>query len=53
MPAFWPEYPKSYYPPLGADAEKQIRAVRDHLMTFKGGPAPERPPSVQFAAATN
>jgi mono/diheme cytochrome c family protein len=41
MPAFWPDYPKSFYPQLGGDAEAQIRAIRDHLMTFKGGPSPK------------
>jgi mono/diheme cytochrome c family protein len=40
MPAFWPEAPKSYYPHLGGDAEAQIRAIRDHLLTFRGGPSP-------------
>ena len=41
MPAFWSDYPKSFYPQLGGDAEAQIRAIRDHLMTFKGGPSPK------------
>ena len=41
MPAFWPDFPKSYYPQLGGDAEAQIRAIRDHLLTFKGGPSPK------------
>jgi mono/diheme cytochrome c family protein len=41
MPAFWPDYPKSFYPQLGGDAETQIRAIRDHLMTFRGGPSPK------------
>jgi mono/diheme cytochrome c family protein len=40
MPAFWPDYPKSFYPHLGNDAEAQIRVIRDHLMTFRGGPSP-------------
>ena len=40
MPAFWPDYPKSPYPQLGGDAEAQIRAIRDHLLTFRGGPQP-------------
>jgi mono/diheme cytochrome c family protein len=40
MPAFWPDYPKSFYPQLGGDAEAQIRAIRDHLLTFRGGPSP-------------
>lgn len=41
MPAFWPDYPKSFYQQLNGDAEAQIRAIRDHLMTFKGGPSPK------------
>lgn len=41
MPAFWPDYPKSYYPHMNGDAEAQIRAIRDHLMTFRGGPSPK------------
>jgi mono/diheme cytochrome c family protein len=41
MPAFWPDYPKSFYPHLNGDAEAQIRAIRDHLMTFRGGPSPK------------
>ncbi len=30
-------------PALGEDAETQIRAIRDHLMTLRGGPSPKRP----------
>jgi mono/diheme cytochrome c family protein len=41
MPAFWPDYPKSFYPQLSGGAEAQILAIRDHLMTFKGGPSPK------------
>ncbi len=41
MPAFWPDYPKSSFPQFDGDAETQIRAIRDHLMTFKGGPNPK------------
>ncbi|HEV3061827.1 MAG TPA: c-type cytochrome [Vicinamibacterales bacterium] len=41
MPAFWPDYPKSFYPQLGGDAEAQILAIRDHLLTFRGGPSPK------------
>jgi hypothetical protein len=41
MPAFWPDYPKSFYPHLNGSAEAQIRAIRDHLMTFRGGPSPK------------
>src|SRR5437867_450418 len=41
MPAYWPDYPKSFYPPLGGNAEAQIRAIRDHVLTFRGGPSPK------------
>jgi mono/diheme cytochrome c family protein len=41
MPAFWPDYPKSFYPQMNGDAETQIRAIRDHLLTFRGGPSPK------------
>jgi mono/diheme cytochrome c family protein len=41
MPAFWPDYPKSFYPQLGGDAEAQITTIRDYLMTFRGGPSPK------------
>jgi cytochrome c2 len=41
MPVFWPDYPKSFYPELGGSAEAQIRAIRDHLLTFRGGPSPK------------
>ena len=40
MPAFWPNYPKSDFPQLGNSAEAQIRAIRDHLLTLRGGPSP-------------
>jgi mono/diheme cytochrome c family protein/predicted nucleic acid-binding Zn-ribbon protein len=52
MPAFWPEYPKSFYPQFGGDAAAQIRAIRDHLLTFRGGPSPKRPDS-SGVATTN
>jgi mono/diheme cytochrome c family protein len=42
MPAFWPDYPKSQYPQMGADAETQIRAIRNHVMSLRGGPSPRR-----------
>jgi len=45
MPAYWPDYPKSFYPHLGGDAEAQIRAIRDHLLTFRGGPSPKAGPA--------
>jgi cytochrome c2 len=40
MPAYWPDYPKSFYPHFNGDAEAQIRAIRDYLLTFRGGPSP-------------
>src|SRR4029450_750554 len=40
MPAFWPDYPKSFYPHLGGSAEAQILAIRNHLLTLRGGPSP-------------
>jgi mono/diheme cytochrome c family protein len=43
MPVFWPEYPKSPYPQLGGDAAAQMRAIRDHLLTLRGGPMPPTP----------
>lgn len=53
MPQFWPTppYPKSSFPQLDADAEAQIRAIRDHLMTLRGGPSPRRPTGA--ATSTN
>jgi mono/diheme cytochrome c family protein len=41
MPAFWPDYPKSFYPHLNNNADAQIQAIRDHLLTFRGGPSPK------------
>jgi mono/diheme cytochrome c family protein len=49
MPAYWPDYPKSFYPHLGGDAEKQIQAIRDYLLTFRGGPSPKVPPGARNA----
>jgi cbb3-type cytochrome oxidase cytochrome c subunit len=40
MPAFWPDFPKSYYSQLGGNAEAQIHAIRDYIETFRGGPSP-------------
>ncbi len=44
MPSFWPQemQPKSPYPDMGGDANVQMRAIRDHLLTFRGGPSPKR-----------
>jgi hypothetical protein len=41
MPAFWPDYPKSFYAQMDGDADVQIRAIRDYLLTFRGGPSPK------------
>jgi len=41
MPMFWPEYPKSPFAHLGGNGEAQIRAIRDYLFTFRGGPSPK------------
>ncbi|MGE3955970.1 MAG: c-type cytochrome [Vicinamibacterales bacterium] len=35
MPTFWPDYPASFYEPLGKDGAKQVRAIRDHLLTLR------------------
>jgi mono/diheme cytochrome c family protein len=42
MPAFWADYPKSPFPQLNGDGEAQIRAIRDYILTFKGGPTPRK-----------
>jgi mono/diheme cytochrome c family protein len=52
MPAFWADYPKSLYTrqtpgfewlpaEFDGNAEAQIRVIRDHLLTFRGGPSPK------------
>jgi hypothetical protein len=51
MTQFWPDYPKSPYPQLDNNADLQIRAVRDYLMTLRGGPSPKRPANT--ATSTN
>jgi len=43
MPAFWPDYPKSFYPQFGGNAEAQILSIRDYILTFRGGPSPKVP----------
>jgi mono/diheme cytochrome c family protein len=53
MPQFWPNYPKSDFPQLGGSADAQIRAIRDHLMTFRGGPSPMRPQTAPLATTNN
>ncbi|MEO8257160.1 MAG: c-type cytochrome [Acidobacteriota bacterium] len=40
MPAFWPDFPKTAFPPADLDGAGQIRAIRDYLMTLRGGPTP-------------
>ncbi len=40
MPQFWPELPKSPYPQFGGSGEAQIKAIRDYLLTLRGGPTP-------------
>ena len=42
MPMFWTEYPGSLYPQLDGDGTAQIEAIRDYLLTFRGGPSPLR-----------
>lgn len=42
MPSFWPDYPQSFYPPFDRDGALQLRAIRDHLLTLRGGPSPSR-----------
>jgi mono/diheme cytochrome c family protein len=42
MPAFWPDYPKSAFPQMGGSAEAQVLAIRNHLLTLKGGPSPRK-----------
>jgi len=51
MPAYWPDYPTSFYPQLGGDAASQIRAIRDYLLTLRGGPSPRRGGASEVAAA--
>jgi mono/diheme cytochrome c family protein len=53
MPAFWPDFPKSFYPQMGGNADAQILAIRDHLLTFKGGPSPKTPAAAAKNANNN
>ena len=43
MPAFWPDYPEAFYTQFDRNADQQIRSIRDHLLTFSGGPRPVEP----------
>ena len=40
MPMFWTDYPASPYPQLDADGPSQLEAIRDYMLTFRGGPSP-------------
>jgi mono/diheme cytochrome c family protein len=44
MPGFWPPevYPKSSFPQLGGNADAQMLAIRNYILTFKGGPTPRK-----------
>jgi mono/diheme cytochrome c family protein len=42
MTQFWPDYPKSPYTQMDNNADMQIRAVRDYLMSLRGGPSPKK-----------
>ena len=43
MPAYWPDFPEAFYPQFDQDGEQQVRSIRDHLLTFSGGPRPVEP----------
>ena len=43
MPDFWPDYPESFFTQFDNNAEQQIRAIRDYMLTFRGGPKPDVP----------
>ena len=40
MPMLWTELPGSFYPQFDSDGDRQIEAIRDYLLTFRGGPSP-------------
>jgi len=42
MPMLWTELPQSFYPQFDQNGERQILAIRDYLLTFRGGPSPLR-----------
>ena len=42
MPMLWTELPGSFYPQFGQDGEQQMEAIRDYLLSFRGGPSPLR-----------
>jgi cbb3-type cytochrome oxidase cytochrome c subunit len=35
MPTFWPDYPSSFYPPLGKDGAAQVYAIREHVRALR------------------
>jgi cytochrome c2 len=52
MTQFWPDYPKSPYPDMGGNADAQMQAVINHLLSLRGGPSPKRSTG-SAPAATN
>jgi hypothetical protein len=42
MTQFWPDYPKSPYPDMDGNADAQMQAVINHLLSLRGGPSPRR-----------
>ena len=42
MPMLWTELPGSFYPQFDSNGEEQMEAIRDYLLTFRGGPSPLR-----------
>ncbi len=53
MTQFWPDYPKSPYPEMGGDADKQMRAIIAHLESLRGGPSPKKGAAPSGTVATN
>ncbi len=53
MPGFWPPdiYPKSSFPGMGGNADAQMIAIRNYLLTFKGGPSPRKGAAATTVAA--
>jgi len=52
MTQFWPDYPKTPYPDLGGDADAQMQAVINYLLSLRGGPSP-RTNAPAAASSTN
>jgi cytochrome c2 len=53
MTQFWPDYPKSPYPEFGGDAEAQMKAIIQHLLSLRGGPSPRKVAGTGTSVATN